>query len=298
MAEPARYFIAQIVPDLFRQECVNVGVFVCKNGRVAGRFLGERDPGGGIDARKTRALPFPDVYAQWVAYWKRLMRAPSSFPEEVIRTNGGNYNVIAAGEVADTSDDTPEQIANFLYPLLIGDGGLYEALGIRDEETIDGSVARLREQVGDEFQQAEILASGPEVTLGVPYPVRRNARVLGKTVAHEPAYSQWNGELVAMETVDLTTAKKNLAKDHAGWAAFMFNDIKQFYASPTPPDSRPKVVKTVSIVKVRPVDEDDSTVQYSLNMLKKTSDKIVNWNNANERIEFVWERVNAAQHRS
>jgi hypothetical protein len=275
----ATYFLAQLVPDLLRRESVNVGVFVQKNGKVAARFVGERVPGGDLDGRKIRHLPHPDVYEQWVAYWRRVMRTSRDVMAELVRTNGGNFHVIAAGEVGHTGEDLPEVIVNYLYPLLVSDGGLVEALG-QMGASADVANLDLRNSVESYFEAENILETAGQ--LFVPHPVRKNAIVQGETAPHLPAYTQDSGILAVMETVDFATIQKARAKDHAGWTAFMFSDIKARYRQ-----DGAKLVKPVAIVRIRFGDEDDPTVRYSMSMLEKTSEQIVNWQIEKEREAFV-----------
>ncbi len=289
MSKMATYFIVQLVPDLFRREAVNVGVFVEKAGKVAARFVGEREDDGELDRRKIRHLIYPDAYSEWVTYWRRVAKKTGSIMDEVVRNTNGNFMVIPAGEVSDTADDSPESIANYLYPLLVSEGGLIEALGMRDDST-DLANAKLKSLVNDAFEEAQIL--GDDAPLWVAHPVRTGVLVQGDSAPHQPAYTQENGPLSVMELVDFTSPKRATVKDHAGWAAFMFADVRKRHGVPGLPPVEP-----VAIVRLRPIDEDDSTVRYGLNMLEKTS-RIVNWHDANQQKAFIRERVETAQRTS
>ena len=60
--QPARYWIAQHIQDLFRKEPCNVGVILQVNGLTLTRFLGEKEDGR-IDGRIIRGLAHPRVLA-------------------------------------------------------------------------------------------------------------------------------------------------------------------------------------------------------------------------------------------
>jgi hypothetical protein len=247
MSDTAKFYIVQLMPDLFRREAQNVGLFVSKHGRTVARFIGQ-NASGGLDRRKTRHLPFPEVYAQWIMYWNNLVETTNVTEEELFSGNGGNYNVIRGGEVTDTGADSAENIADYLYPLLVSTGGLVEALGVRDESE-EAAVKRLRDQVSDEFEEAAILAKEPGSLAGVPHPVRTGVFVEGNSTPHQPSYTQENGDLWVMETIDFTSAKRSQTKDRAGWAAFMFDDIAKKHSGNGA--IHKTSVKPVAIVRAR-----------------------------------------------
>ena len=95
----AQYWIAQHISDLFRNEPRNIGVFVRIGDNTAARFLGETN-GGQIDGRKLRGLNHPDVYRQWVDYWRSQLSEESL--DELVEHSGSHYRVLDAGQVTDT----------------------------------------------------------------------------------------------------------------------------------------------------------------------------------------------------
>jgi hypothetical protein len=288
MDTTATYYIVQMTPDLFRREPVNVGVFVRKAGQFAARFVGEKTPGNGdIDGRKVRGLPAPGVYMQWVEYWKRTLDSSTNPVEELMKTNSSNYNVIAGGEVDGTDIDSAEDVANYLYPLLVSTGGLREALGLQDEQVPEVAVAKLRDSIDDAFQELDILATTPEIKW-VPHPIVKGRPVIGKSVQHQPSYVQENGTLWVMEAVDFTVRSKVYARDHAGWAAFMFKDIREGM-------TKGKDVSSIAIVKVDSDEQSDSQVRYGLDMLKDTTDEIVDWRDQAHRSRFIRQREQIAK---
>lgn len=277
MSGNAQFYIAQLTPDLFRHEATNVGVIVLKNGQVAARFVGER-PVGEIDKRSLRTFSAPDVYIQWVEYWRSILKKPCVSETELFDANGGNFNIIRGGQVSDTDNDPAQTVMEYLYPLIVSDGGLAEALGKR-EAAEGATVITLKKKIGEAFEGASILSTGSDDLMLPPHPVRRDAPVSGKVATHTPAYSQHNGKLTVMETIDFNTREKIHAKDHAGFVAFIFNDIK---------GAKPKnETETVAIIQLSMADKDHNLVAYSMSMLEKTADRIVNWLVMPERQEFI-----------
>ncbi len=130
---PASYLIVQHVADVFRRESRNVGVFVRHREQIKAKFFGETEPGL-IDARKTRSLPFPAVYEQWVRYWRRiLIQRPDRAWDEAKETATGNYRVIDGGSVDRIGDDPIDDVVNYLYSALVSEGGIAEAMGAAKE---------------------------------------------------------------------------------------------------------------------------------------------------------------------
>lgn len=270
----AKYWIAQTVPDLFRDEPQNIGVFVSHGGRVAARFYGE--VGDQLDGRKLRSLPYPDVYKQWVQHWRKSVR--SGVDIEHVLKSSGNYRVKLGGEVSDVRDDSADDVANYLYSLLVSDGGLREALGGTDE---DAAEVTLEKDVADEFSSRNIFG---QTDSSIRHPVQRGVVITGRNnVEHRPAFVQENGHLCIMESVDFTALQKSRSKDHAGLSAYIFSDMRA--ARPT--------VEAISIVKVTDTERALQDVDYALRLLRNES-TVVNWLNPIERSAFLAHRVEVA----
>lgn len=114
----AEYLIAQHVEDPFRREARNVGVFVRKEGRYAARFVGETGPGV-LDGRLVEVLAAPDVYRQWVQYWRGVLDDEPDPFAALQQHSSAHYLVVDGGTVLDTGDDPPEVVAAFLYARLV-----------------------------------------------------------------------------------------------------------------------------------------------------------------------------------
>ena len=209
----AKYYIVQLTPDLFRREPTNIGIIVHKDSQFQSKFVGEKL--GGFDKRSLKFTGTPDIYVQWVEYWKRIISKPNVREADLFKANGGNFNIIAGGEVKNIGEDSATAVIDYLYPLLVSDGGLIEALGKSKE--IEGSPnAVLKYKVAQAFEAANILDVGDEGIFLPPHPVRKEVPVVGKITTHTPAYSQNNGHLVVMEVVDFMQRVKVHVKDACG----------------------------------------------------------------------------------
>ena len=115
-----RYWIARHVEDQFRNEPKNVGIFVRdERGAVAARFVGENESAA-IDRRLLGPrFRYPDVYLQWVTYWREEIDADRLEP--MLKVVTPNYYVSEGGEASDTDADSVEAVCSFLYTLLVSE---------------------------------------------------------------------------------------------------------------------------------------------------------------------------------
>jgi hypothetical protein len=280
MSRSARYLIAQHVEDLFRNEPRNVGVFVgIENDRTA-RFVG--DSGNGkIDGRRIVHLPYPEVYKQWVEYWWSTLRDDPHAMQSLLKSSGQHYRVVDGGEVADIGNDSVHDVAGFLYTSLVSEDGMALALGGEEAEII---TVPLQDDVGTAFGERSVLAEENIPLVGVKHPIHRNAAVTGKTATHKPAFYQHNGHPVIMETIDLTVVNRRVAlRDHAGWAAFIFGDIK----------AKDPTAEPVSIARITSESEKDKNVKYAIELLQSQS-RLINWLSEADRERFIEQRVAVA----
>ncbi len=285
MSESAKYYIVQLTPDLFRREQTNVGIIVLNGSDVAAKFLGERTVGE-LDRRQFRSMDAPDVYVQWVDYWRRILKKRDVTEKDLFKANGGNFNVVPGGEVSDINGDSASNVADYLYPLLVSDGGLIEAIG-KLEVAQGVPDTKFKRAIHQAFADAEILESGKDSLLGPAHPVRREAPVTGKVATHNPAYSQHNGELTVMEVVDFNTRYKKHAKDHAGFAAFIFKDIKEAPGKEN--------TEAVALVQLARSEMNDPNVVYGMSLLRKTADEVVIWSDDVMRHNFVQRCIEASK---
>lgn len=286
MNDNAKYLIAQYVEDVFRMEPKNVGVIVKRGDEVAARFLGE-SPGGMIDGRRLRGLQYPDVYRQWVSYWRKQLADPQQGFDKLEVGDAGNYRLMQAGVVSDTKPDALPDVASYLYAVMVSEGGLAEALGNEVEAGEQPDVA-LRRSISDELASINILARGSDDELPlVPHPVRMQQPVPGtlQGFPHVPSFVQQNGLLFVMETVDFSIRDKERAKDHAGLASYMFEDLRVATKSKT---------QTIAVVRVREPDKEYESVRYGMAILQKEAQQVVNWYDDAQRKAFLQDRQRVA----
>jgi hypothetical protein len=266
-----QYWIAKNVEDPFRNEPRNVGVIARDRRAIAARFVGERDSGE-VDRRLLgQRFRHPEVYLQWLAYWREEIKQGRS--EAILKATTPNYYVTEGGEITDTGSDSVEAVCAFLYALLISDEPVMQAFELAEEEDITRG---LSSEISHALTELDIL--GDTAKLGVRHPVKRDEPIRGKHVVHKPSFSQRNSWLYVYEAIDFTMKRPKLIRERAGWMAYMYSDIKQEEQS----------AETFSIF--RPNQEDvGEIVEYAKQMLGGES-KLVNWANDSERKQFLNDR--------
>lgn len=261
---PVKYWIAQHIEDLFRREPRNVGVIVQIEGQAEAKFLGELE-NLEIDGRKLKSFKNPEVYKQWIQYWRKTANKGSF--EELETTSGKHYRIIEGGIVTETEGDSPSEITNNLFSTLVSEGGY--SLAISNVEN-DSNLLSLENEIIAAFKDLQLLNGE------VKNPVRRGEQIQGKTVSHKPSFIQQNGSLYIMETVDFTVSQKMRSRDHAGYTAYMFNDISQQKSETVP----------ISIVKVKEEDNIIDEVANGLRILQNNSE-VINWLLEDEKRAFL-----------
>jgi hypothetical protein len=277
-----RYWIAQHINDVFRNEPRNIGVFVQSGDRVDAKFFGETDYMQ-LDGRKLRNFSYPDVYKQWIEFWRKELA--NSTPEAIAELSGSHYRVVEGGQLDEVQESRLSDATNYLYTLLVSEGGIQDVLAANEETCASCEPVILSYDVAVAFEQERILAEGEE--LFVPHPIRRQIPIKGVTgINHKPSFVQQNGNLFVMETIDFTTFHKKGSRDHAGWTAYMFKDIREENKNTVP----------YAIVKVNDEDKIREEVSNGLTVLAKEGE-IVNWLNDNERNTFIRTRKEVAMAR-
>ena len=277
---PARYLIAQYMPNVFRRERINVGVVVEKSGFVSARFRGETDDGG-WDLRNLRGMN-ANAYRLWVDHWRKTTANSQTWPEQSLDTRKDqSFVLVDGGELFDTGTDTPYEICKYLYSLLVSSGGLAEAL---DPEATDDVQVALRDDVRDAFKASGILGSN----LLTRHPVLADQDVKGTKTWHRIAFFQELGhEAWAMEPVDFQPKQKNVARDHAAYARYVFDDFRARSLE------NGMKINPIAIVKMEPTDLSHPAVGKGLEILGQSC-TIVNWHDAKERNRFIEERSSIA----
>jgi len=270
-----RYWIAKNIEDPFRNETRNVGVIARDARGLAARFVGERDSGEFDKRLLGQRFRHPEVYLQWLAYWRHEIS--NGRLDAILEAATPNYFVVEGGEITDTGSDTVEAVCAFLYSLLVSEGPTMQAFELAEEEDVTRG---LGSEISHALTELDIL--GDTAKLIVRHPVKRDAPIQGKHVVHNPSFSQLNGQLNVYEAIDFTMKRPKLIRERAGWMAYMYSDIKQEDQS----------AKTFSIF--RPNQEDGGeTIEYAKKMLGGES-FLVNWSDDNERKQFLNERQRLA----
>jgi hypothetical protein len=133
----SQYLVAKYVPDLFRNEPINIGVLAWIDGSVAFRFLGQKSDGS-IDGRaKGLAGTVKSIsnYKQWIDSWaKRASKAELSsrkfgtvqksspdFMRVLSTYSEGNYILEEGGEIIEEADsEKVGEITDYLFDRLVG----------------------------------------------------------------------------------------------------------------------------------------------------------------------------------
>lgn len=284
----AEFLKVQYVPDLLRDEPVNVGVVVRRAGEVAARFLGEVEPGH-LDGRRLKSFASTSAYTQWVTYWRRVLESDLDDPlQELVETSGEHFRVIPGGEVAEIGDDPTGQVLDYLFSLLVS-GGFAEAIRSAAEEAGAVAEASLERDIETELRRLSILAVG-EAEMLVRYPVVRRPAIPGRQTEqpHRPAYAQFNGRLDVIESIDLTGHGRARVKDHAGWMAYMFEDIREAR------QSRGEESRTIAVVRWTEEAAQDEDRLYARSLVQAEANEVIDWWNEEERAAFLEERYRIA----
>lgn len=279
MKSVADYLIAQHVADPFRREARNVGVFVRMDGKISARFFAE-DADGAIDSRKTKFLPFPSVYSQWVSYWRRtVMRQPERAWEDIKGTGRENYQIVDGGMVDRVGDGGIETVVNYLYAAIVSEEGIASALGAPDAGK---AAVRLAEAVETELKKLNLMSKGDN--LFVKHPVIRDMPVEGHTTFHTLTFFQRNGHDVIMEPIDLAVKRdKKRMEERAGWASRVFEDIKE----------KNQTTEAIAIVSATAAEEKEDSASYALKLIQPVA-TVVNWQSDEQRKKFIEDRRAAA----
>jgi len=269
------YWIAKYVSDPFRGETKNVGVFVRHNGQIAAKLIGVRDDGV-VDNRRIRGIfSQPTVFNQWQDFWQECIAEQDL--QSILNGNTTNFFVIEGGSVSDAGNDPINGICDFLFSLIVSDGGAVEAFEWNNEASYEMDLVA---DVSSAFEETLILAD--LTNQNNPHPVEKNQAVPGKSVVHTPSFSQRNGRLYVMESIDLGLSRQKPIRERAGWMAYMFSDIKESHPG------------TVSISIIRPEQGSGAeATRFARKVLSDTSE-IVDWSDQSQRTAFLQERTRIA----
>jgi len=65
-----KYYLAQYLEDPFQREPKNIGVIISGEDQKFARFFGEISPGK-VDRKRLYIFAYPEVYIQWIEYWRK-----------------------------------------------------------------------------------------------------------------------------------------------------------------------------------------------------------------------------------
>jgi len=284
----ARYMLAQHMANPLRKEPQNVGVVVEKDGHLHAKFIGEPEPGK-WESSRLRRFAKPNVYRLWVDRWRDLIsKNQDDWTDVLLTSHSSHFAVIAGGELSNTGDDTPQELCNYLYGLLVSSGGLQEAIGslqeAKGESEPEGQSALLRNDIASNFRGRDIMTAH-----SVRYPVLADQDVKGtsKTWHRVAFYQKAEQDAWAMEPVDFTVTRPKLARDHAAYARYMFNDLHE--------RSRTNGVNinTVALVRCHSSDKRSDDVKRGIEILDGCC-SVVNWSDPSAMKRFIDERVDVA----
>ncbi len=133
----ARYLVAKYVPDVFRNEPINIGVLTWIDGKVASKFLGQRADGSinGKAQGITGRIKSVQNYKQWVENWVARLKGDKiqtrengtvlhespDFLPALAAYGAGNYLLETGGELLDdTAPSEVNEVTEYLFNTLVG----------------------------------------------------------------------------------------------------------------------------------------------------------------------------------
>lgn len=172
-----RYLVAKYVPDVFRNEPVNIGVLTWIDGKVCWRFLGQRSNGiingkaPGIAGR----INSVQNYKQWIESWVHHLKSEQlqtrdrgtvkkespDFMGAMVAYGSGNYILESGGELAEDAESGEiKDVTDYLFDSLVR----------IEEEDKDPykSVEEVRNQL---LKEADVIMN-PRVKMDWPVPLQ------------------------------------------------------------------------------------------------------------------------------
>lgn len=186
--------------------------------------------------------------------------------------------------MSDTNDDPIEKVISFLYNLLVSDGGAAEAFALNE---LQEGAMNVDMPQAEAFQDMSVVLEQSLSSAGLSdatniHPILKDQPVSGRSVEHRPSYSQQNGRLYIMESIDLSLTKHKVIRERAGWMAYMFSDIKEVHPSAVP----------ISIIRPER-DSSLDAVRFARSVLGSTSE-VIDWSNEDQKSAFLRERTRIA----
>ncbi|HEX8393912.1 MAG TPA: hypothetical protein VF665_16335 [Longimicrobium sp.] len=292
-----RYAVARYMPDLFRQEPRNIGVFVVSDSHIAFRLVGQKRDDGELDLRKVRSVQRDgSVYSEWFAHWtelvERLNRShyfPSVFADRAISAlvaaSGNMFTIRDGGLYVPQADAlTVEDVADILFQKVVSAEMIGHGLTDDDDEP-EAQPGTLYGSVLATFREYKLLTRKAEPTTPL---IRVRAPVLSTLGApHRPKFSQLNSKLVVMQDVDFRRGSEESVRDHALSTAYMFADIQSANGAAQPVE----VIAIVSFAEDRNFDAQNAG---KVALSRVPGARMVDWTDSFDRERFVRERLAVA----
>jgi hypothetical protein len=74
-------------------------------------------------------MPNPNAYRLWVDRWRKIISTPvDNWQSALVSENAGNFAALIGGELLETGSDTPREVCDYLFGLLVSAGGLADAI--------------------------------------------------------------------------------------------------------------------------------------------------------------------------
>lgn len=115
------WYLVKSVPDIYRNEPINIGVIVALGGEVATRFVGQ-DQHGNVDGRRLpHHVPSASEYRGWIGYFERAAREPD-FEERIDRLAKRPRGIVVerrGGFVGGLDEGTIQERADMLFSMAV-----------------------------------------------------------------------------------------------------------------------------------------------------------------------------------
>ncbi|XZE35395.1 hypothetical protein SH501x_000886 [Pirellulaceae bacterium SH501] len=190
------------------------------------------------------------------------------FEEKLLKQRGGNYGVVDGGVLSGSTNDSIEEVCNYLFATLVTTAGIDSLTEVEEEK----SSPQLQKQIYDQLRAAQIVGRASHV----PSPVIKNVEVFGRFRPYRMAFAQKNGVMRVMEVFDFSNAKPKQLEHHAAWAKVAFDDIMGAYGN-----AEPVAVFSRSSKASR------KAVEEKCMDLLSQSANLVDWNSEEERNDLV-----------
>lgn len=217
-----------------------------------------------------------------IDHWREeLEEGEAALKDRLMKANGGNYNIVSGGTVDSTGQDSADVVCRFLFGMLVGGESGDDA----DDDDEPQPQKQFVNEMRAEFRRRGILSG--EQGAGVRYPMGVGIPVQGERSAYNPKFVQYNHDIWVTEPINFATQSKRTARDHAGYIARMFDDIRKKHRDRA---------KTIGVVRGTDADFNDDFVKEVLPLLEESTEgRVVKWNHDSEREAYLEERERVAR---